>query len=57
MRCSAIAKLKEYKVTVNYLDEAPPEWRWDIFNATCVNALLRIAERMKEDEETKAKTC
>ena len=46
---------KEYKVTVNILDEPPPEWRWDILNETCVKALLKIAERMKEDE-TKDKT-
>ena len=41
---------KQYKVTVNYLDEPPPDWRWDALSRTCVKALLRIAERMKEDE-------
>lgn len=47
---------KEYKVTVNILDEPPPDWRWHEFNQTCRKALLRIAERMKKDEETKDKT-
>jgi len=45
---------KQYKVTVNYLDEPPPEWRWDAFNDMCVKALLRIAkggEKKNEDTE------
>jgi len=49
-----VAMSKQYKVTVNYLDEPPPEWRWDAFNDMCVKALLRIAkggEKKNEDTE------